>query len=422
MAQSKYAVMAGAGKSSLYKFPFSPEDFNRYSSATALWAGLNADLPLTKNSLSLFFASTYNKKGYKYLMQKETGNTNTVKDSSYTQKVRYIDLNINLRKKFVFGEEAANSFFAGTGPAISFLTDGKEQMQINYFGNAIPSINNTNNKLSTGDGPGKYKSTFFSWGFALGFQINNLSIWINGNIPLDNYYQDATNKVKHKIKIFGINTSYTFLTHNKKDKSEKREKRKKITPDIPVVVVRDTLTDTDGDGITDINDRCPGHKGTLKYFGCPIPDTDGDGINDDNDKCITVAGVAANNGCPAFIDTIKPPNKDTACYTVYFEPGKSILRSEAYNTLAVVIQKLKANPKLVAVFTGHTDNVGSVEANYKRSLGRATVCADHVASYYISKDRLTVLSMGNKMPAADLNDPLLQWKNRRVEICVFESK
>ena len=87
-----------------------------------------------------------------------------------------------------------------------------------------------------------------------------------------------------------------------------------------------------------------------------------------------------------------------------------------------MIQQLKANPKLVAVFTGHTDNVGSVEANYKRSLGRATVCADHVASYYISKDRLTVLSMGNKMPAADLNDPLLQWKNRRVEICVFERK
>ena len=153
-----------------------------------------------------------------------------------------------------------------------------------------------------------------------------------------------------------------------------------------------------------------------------MPDTDGDGINDDHDKCITVAGTIANNGCPSFTDSIKSIKNDTACYTIYFEPGKSILRSEGYNTLAIVIKLLKENPKLVAVFTGHTDNVGSVDANYKRSLGRASVCADHVASYYISKGRLTIVSAGNKKPAADLNDPMLQWKNRRVEICVFENK
>ena len=123
-----------------------------------------------------------------------------------------------------------------------------------------------------------------------------------------------------------------------------------------------------------------------------------------------------------YADTVKPAQKDTLCYTIYFEPGKSILRSEAYKTLEQVVQKLKANPKLVAVFTGHTDNVGSVVANYNRSIGRATVCADQVASYYIDKKRLTILSLGNTKPAADLNDPLVQWKNRRVEICVFEQK
>ena len=413
------------GKNSLYQFPYSPTDFNRYSATIGAWAGITADFPLVPNSLSLFIAPTYNQKGHKYLLQKETGANNTIKDSSFSQNIKYVDLNINLRKKFMFQE--TNSFFAGTGPVVSFLTSGKEQMQLNYFGNTLPTVNNTNNKLIQGNGPGMYKSVFLSWGFALGFQINNFSVWINGNIPLDNYYQDAANKVNHKIKTLGINTSYTFLTRRKKDKAERKEKREerkeeKVIADLPVVIVRDSLTDTDGDGITDINDRCPGHKGTLKYFGCPIPDTDGDGINDDDDKCVNVAGVAVNNGCPAFIDTIKPPNKDTACYIVYFEPGKSILRSEAYNTLATVIQQLKANPKLVATFTGHTDNVGSVEANFKRSLGRASVCADHVASYYISKDRLTVVSVGNKKPAADLNDPLLQWKNRRVEICVFELK
>ena len=32
------------------------------------------------------------------------------------------------------------------------------------------------------------------------------------------------------------------------------------------------------------------------YGGCP--DTDGDGVSDQNDKCPEIAGPADNNGCP----------------------------------------------------------------------------------------------------------------------------
>ena len=412
VAQSKYGIVAGTGKTSLYKFPFSPSDYDRYSSISSFWAGISADFPI-RNDLSLIVAPVYNKKGYKYLMQNETGANNTVKDSSFNQNVKYIDLNLSLRKKFIFTE--TNNFFAGTGPVIHFLTAGKEQIQADYFGSVKPPVNNTVSKLSVGNGAGKYKRFFFSWGFAAGFEFNNLSVSVNVNIPIDNYFQDNQNAVKHKIKTFGINVGYTLLKHGKKEPKIKKEKI------IYVPVIIDSLADTDADGIVNMNDNCPGHKGTLKYFGCPVPDTDGDGINDDDDKCITIAGIAANNGCPAYADTVAV-DKDTIRYVVYFEPGKSILRSEAYNTLSIVIKQLKENPKLVATFTGHTDNVGSVEANYKRSLGRATVCADHVASYYITKNRLMIISVGNKMPAADLTDPLLQWKNRRVEIALFERK
>ncbi|MGB4846319.1 MAG: OmpA family protein [Saprospiraceae bacterium] len=58
------------------------------------------------------------------------------------------------------------------------------------------------------------------------------------------------------------------------------------------------IPDTDSDGINDENDKCPKEAGVAKYNGCPIPDTDGDGINDDNDKCPTKAGVAKYDGCP----------------------------------------------------------------------------------------------------------------------------
>lgn len=58
------------------------------------------------------------------------------------------------------------------------------------------------------------------------------------------------------------------------------------------------IPDTDGDGINDEQDKCPNQAGTLKYNGCPIPDSDNDGINDEQDKCPNQAGIAKYNGCP----------------------------------------------------------------------------------------------------------------------------
>ncbi|MGC4104654.1 OmpA family protein [Ferruginibacter sp.] len=422
-AQTRLGITAGGGKTSLYKFPVTPQDYNTYSGAGSWWAGLTGNIGLVKNNIDLFLSAVYNKKGYKYFLQKDNGAANTLKDSAFTQSVKYVDINLNFRKKFMFGEESPNSFFFGTGPVASILSGGSEQVKVNYFGTQT-SIDNTNSKLNTGSGPGSYKPVFFSWSFSLGLEFDRLSLWLNANIPVSGYFVDAQQSIDHKIKSFGINAGYTLFTKEKKER-EKKERTPKTkhtsTVKIPVEPV-DSLKDSDGDGIADVNDKCPGHKGTLKYGGCPVPDSDGDGVNDDDDKCPFVAGVAANNGCPAFTPPVKPPvSTDTTCFVIYFEPAKSILRTNAYETLNKVLAMLRANSKLRVSFKGHTDYVGSEEANYKRSLERANVCAAYIASFYIDKSRLTVQAFGNKMPAADLLDPLVQWQNRRVEVCVYES-
>jgi len=198
---------------------------------------------------------------------------------------------------------------------------------------------------------------------------------------------------------------------------------------VPVKI--DSLADRDNDGIADYKDKCPGHKGIAKYGGCPVPDADGDGINDDDDTCPMVAGPLNNSGCPLFAEPVNNNNnsnnsnnngepKDTLHFTIYFEPASSQLRTEGFNTLAEVVRLLKTNPNLAAQFNGHTDNVGSVEANSIRAFDRAMVCVDYVSSFFIERKRLTAAAFSNKKPAADLNDPLLQWRNRRVEILVFE--
>lgn len=54
--------------------------------------------------------------------------------------------------------------------------------------------------------------------------------------------------------------------------------------------------DRDGDGIIDSEDKCPDVKGLTQFAGCP--DTDGDGIIDSEDACPKVKGLAQFAGCP----------------------------------------------------------------------------------------------------------------------------
>ena len=60
--------------------------------------------------------------------------------------------------------------------------------------------------------------------------------------------------------------------------------------------VKDKPVDTDGDGISDLEDKCPLIPGSIELMGCP--DADGDGIADADDQCPDVPGTAELNGCP----------------------------------------------------------------------------------------------------------------------------
>jgi OmpA-OmpF porin, OOP family len=56
--------------------------------------------------------------------------------------------------------------------------------------------------------------------------------------------------------------------------------------------------DTDSDGIEDSLDACPTERGDAARQGCPMRDQDGDGVEDERDACPTEPGPADNRGCP----------------------------------------------------------------------------------------------------------------------------
>ncbi|WP_242344410.1 OmpA family protein [Anaeromyxobacter terrae] len=56
--------------------------------------------------------------------------------------------------------------------------------------------------------------------------------------------------------------------------------------------------DNDGDGIVDKADACPLEAGPMETRGCPVKDRDGDGVSDLADACPDVAGLKVLAGCP----------------------------------------------------------------------------------------------------------------------------
>lgn len=74
------------------------------------------------------------------------------------------------------------------------------------------------------------------------------------------------------------------------------------------------------------------------------------------------------------------------------------------------------NESLNLSIEGHTDDVGSVEANNKLSLERARTIRNELLTMGISSKRLNVVGHGQMRPMVMNNSVENRAKNRRVEI------
>lgn len=98
------------------------------------------------------------------------------------------------------------------------------------------------------------------------------------------------------------------------------------TADGVMDTIRMVLSDRDGDGIPDLEDRCPDERGVVENTGCPkvnssSADSDADGVPDVDDACPNSPGVAALKGCPDR-DGDGIPDLDDRCPDA---PGKPAL-------------------------------------------------------------------------------------------------
>jgi OOP family OmpA-OmpF porin len=104
-------------------------------------------------------------------------------------------------------------------------------------------------------------------------------------------------------------------------------------------------------------------------------------------------------------------------YGIHFDTGKSEIKPESAQAIAEIAKLLTNDPGLKLQVVGHTDNVGTREANLKLSLARAqAVVLALTAQHGIAAARLEPYGCGSYAPVASNKTEEGRAKNRRVEL------
>lgn len=107
---------------------------------------------------------------------------------------------------------------------------------------------------------------------------------------------------------------------------------------------------------------------------------------------------------------------------IFFDFGKSSLRSESEIELNRVIDLLKNNIDIIIEISGHTDNIGSLNANKILSEARAKSVVEFVIANGINKDRIEYKGYGFLQPIANNDNEEGRQKNRRTEFKIIGKK
>jgi outer membrane protein OmpA-like peptidoglycan-associated protein len=195
--------------------------------------------------------------------------------------------------------------------------------------------------------------------------------------------------------------------------------------------------DSDGDGVVDELDKCPGTPRGMEVDaqGCPL-DSDGDGVINEADKCPnTPPGVPVDSyGCPPDSDGDGVPDyldqcpstpagatvNEVGCWslkaTMLFDTNSSYIKSEAHPLLDEVATILEKNPQIKVEIQGYADNTGTAEYNQWLSERRAKRVMDYLVSKGIARERLQAKGYGSTRPVASNATEEGRAQNRRVEL------
>ena len=161
----------------------------------------------------------------------------------------------------------------------------------------------------------------------------------------------------------------------------------------PVVVVESDL-DSDGDGVPDSMDACPGTPMNV---------------------------VVDERGCPVPVDITDELKMELR---VFFDNDKSTIKNQYKPEIAKVAEKMREYPNSTARVEGHASKTGpSARYNQRLSEARAVAVKSMLTNEFgIAPNRLSTVGYGYDQPIADNNTEEGRAMNRRVYAIITGDK
>ncbi|TDQ10158.1 OmpA family protein [Pedobacter metabolipauper] len=166
--------------------------------------------------------------------------------------------------------------------------------------------------------------------------------------------------------------------------------------------LNDLLKDTDGDGVADKLDKCPGTPaGTVvDGAGCPLKVPA---------PIIKESVIITESDRKVVADAIK---------NLEFDLGKATIRAKSnasLNRVAALLVEKNFSLKLA----GHTDDTGSDELNMRLSKDRAESVKAYLVFQGANPSRIEATGYGETQPIATNKTAVGRQKNRRVEFTLY---
>lgn len=161
----------------------------------------------------------------------------------------------------------------------------------------------------------------------------------------------------------------------------------------PIVVVESDL-DSDGDGVPDSIDACPGTPMNV---------------------------VVDERGCPVPVDITDELKMELR---VFFDNDKSTIKNQYKPEIAKVAEKMREYPNSTARIEGHASKTGpSARYNQRLSEARAVAVKSMLTNEFgIAPNRLSTVGYGYDQPIADNNTEEGRAMNRRVYAIITGDK
>jgi len=226
--------------------------------------------------------------------------------------------------------------------------------------------------------------------------------------------------------------AYSYMTHSigivtAISKKAKKKPTKEPVPAKPTTSTKPqaytTPVDSDGDGIPDIEDKCPDEQGYVHTEGCPLPSS----YPQNPTSTAPGSNAAAQPGGTTFPGTGKRniARNDSAFlerakFYILFEPNSDQLTPESYLVLDQIAAMMVRYPEGKLHVSGHTDNTLEENPSLVLSVKRA-YNVKHYLVYQrgITLARITADGYGYDIPLGDNKMPEGRKKNARVEFDLF---